>query len=126
MTYTQTVKLNNTIEVTSITVTTDAAGDFSGTVAVNGQIKKVALVIGTLTAAAVDTTLTDNVTLETIHAVTDAAASFAAYPKIQNVDSANSGIAGQYTETVIGTAKLVVADGGNAKTGTFYIYYTRL
>lgn len=126
MTYTQTVKLNNTIEVASIDITTDASGDFDGTVAVNGQIKKVALVIGTLTAGAVDTTLTDNVTLETVHAVTDAAANFAAYPKIQNVDAANSGIAGQYTETVVGTAKLVVADGGNVTSGTFYIYYTRL
>lgn len=126
MTYTQTVRLNNTIETTSIAITTDAAGDFSGTVAVNGQIRKVALVIGTLTGGAVDTTLTDNVTLETIHAVTNAAASFAAYPKIQNVDAANSGIAGQYTETVVGTAKLVVADGGNVASGTFYIYYTKL
>lgn len=126
MVYTNTVRLHNTIEVASITVTTDASGDFSGTVAVNGQIKKVALVIGTLTAGAVDTTLTDNVTLETIHAVTDAAASFAAYPIIQNVDAANSGVAGEYTESVIGTAKLVVADGGNVTTGTFYIYYTRL
>ena len=126
MVYTQTVKLNNTIEVASIAITTDASGDFTGTVDIDGQIKKVALVIGTLVAGAVDTTLTDNVTLETIHAVTNAAANFAAYPKIQNVDAANSGIAGQYTETVVGTAKLVVADGGNAKTGTLYIYYTRL
>lgn len=126
MVYTQTVKLNNTIEVASIAITTDASGDFTGTVEIDGQIKKVVLVIGTLVSGAVDTTLTDNITLETIHAVTNATANFAAYPKIQNVDAANSGIAGQYTETVVGTVKLVVADGGNTKTGTLYIYYTRL
>jgi len=123
-TYTETVRLHNTIEVASLAILCDGSGAFTGTVAVNGAIKKVAVLIGTL-AATSDFTLSDNVTLENVH-VKSSAANYAAYPKIQNVDSADSGISGQYAEPVVGTAKLVVAQGGAAGAGTLYIYYTRL
>ena len=120
------VRIANTIEVKSLTILTDASGDYTGTVAISGQIKKIALDIGTLTGGAVDVTLTDNVSLETIHTKSNIAASYASYPKIQNKDSSDNAITGQYVEPVVGTAKLVVAQGGNATTGTFYIYYTRI
>lgn len=123
MTYTETVKLNNTIEVASLAIATDSSGDFTGTVTINGAIKKVAVVYTDL-AATTDITLSDNTTLENVH-VKSSATSYAAYPKVENVSSADAGLT-VYAEPVIRILKCVVAQGGATKTGTLYVYYTRL
>lgn len=112
---------------TSITITT--AADGSATVysdKISGFIEMVGVVVGTLTTG-FDFTLTTETTLQTLLAETAPGDAEIFYPR-QLVNSAADGALGsqliQYGTPIANERiKCVVANGGNAKTGSLTIIY---
>lgn len=109
----------------SVTLTTDASGNCTAYSTVrDGRILGVYFSVGTLATTA-DVIMTCEATAEAIVTITDLAASATYYPRVQVHDETGTGA------TLDGTRKMrepvtvcqdrvkfVVAQGGNAKTGT--------
>lgn len=121
------------IKVEKITITTDAAGDttvYSGDFV--GLLHELIYVPGTLATGA-DLTITDDVTGAAIITITNGGtAAVRLAPRVPTVDATNA--ASLYADTgepvndrmaIVGRLKVVVAEGGNAKTGTLYIVWER-
>ncbi len=116
-------------------VTTDAGGDGTATAtrAVNGLLYAVQYVDGTLDATA-DITLsavnTDSDVDQTFLTITNGANDAWYLPRVPLHDAAGTAVTFDgsneiYGMAVInGTLKAVVAQGGNAKTGSVIVYYT--
>jgi hypothetical protein len=109
------------VRVKKITLTTDASGDLTTTKDIGMKIDKIFIDIGTL-ANTTDITITDNDSGEQVLALSNATADSVDYPRRQVDDNAGSAIASQYDRYSVGTIKIVVAQGGDTKTGYAYIY----
>jgi hypothetical protein len=115
------------IESDSVTLTTDASGDVTGyTRAMNGRIVAVQYTKDTY-ADGVDFTITNNTTAQGIWTDTNVNASEIVYPKQLNDDLAGADLTGVYQPVYLADekVKIVVAQGGNAKSGTFTVYVER-
>lgn len=116
----------------TVTITTDASGDAtSRTKPMCGLLQSIRYVAhgSTPFAAGVDFTITDDFTGAAILTVTDESGSATYYPRAAQVTVANAAAlyaaAGQAVLDkipILGQIKIVVAQGGNAKIGTFHIY----
>lgn len=113
------------------TVTTAADGTAAvDTAVINGVIESIVIDSGDLTAGAVDFTITDKDTGLTLLTITDKAAGVAAYPLRDNIcGQTGADIAAAATSTnvwsrmpIAGKAHIVVAGGGNVKTGKVYFF----
>lgn len=109
----------------SVTATTDASGDATVyTEAIRGTLVGVTYT-KTDFANGVDFTITTETTLRNVWVDTDVNASESVYPRSQVQDSAGANIAGVYDSIrcINERIKVVVAQGGNTKTGTFTVVY---
>lgn len=112
----------------AIPVTTDASGNATvySPSGVMGRIQAVAYVKGTFDNG-VDFTITLESTGESLWTDTDVNASEIVYP-VQKANLGGTGVASTITEVPIVAAndrvKIVIAQGGNAKTGTFILVVT--
>jgi len=102
-------------------VTTDADGAFTGYLDLSGRIDKIFLDVGTL-ATTVDFTITDNETGETILSKSNVTADAVFYVRVLVQDTNGANIANTYDISAVKTIKVVVAQGGNTKTGDVYFY----
>ena len=116
------------IEELILTGTSDATGDVTLTASqsVVGMLYAVEWVDGDL-ADGVDAVLSVTNTAsgvdQTVLTLTDANSDAWYYPRELADDNAGAALAATYTYPVInGTLKLVIASGGNAKTGGAYVY----
>lgn len=116
--------VKNRVGVMSIAITTDTSGDATETVLLNRKIEKILVKRGDLTSGAADVTITDNETAEGILALTNITGNTVDY--IRRLLDGNDGVAltTVYDKFVVKTLKIVIAAGGNAKTGTVDIYYS--
>lgn len=111
------------IGIVSFSITTDASGDADTTYTINKKLEKIFVQIGSLTSGAADVTITDNETGETILGLTNITANSTDYVRRAVDDTAGSAVVA-YDNFAVKTIKIVVADGGNAKTGTVDVYYS--
>lgn len=118
------------IERHVVEITTDAAGAGTGYTAVaNGCVHAIRYV-KTDYANGVDVTITTEVSGQAVLTWTDINSSDSSYPRAATNDVADVAslyaAAGEPVETLIPVAgeriKIVVAQGGDTKTGTFHIY----
>lgn len=118
------------MERLAVAITTDAAGDFTGhTKVTNGFVRAVRFVDTDLDATA-DITVTCGASGAAIVTLTNQAASTTVHPRQATHDTAGAASlyagAGEPVESDIPVAdetiKVVVAQGGNVKTGTLHIY----
>ncbi len=110
-----------------ISVTTDTAGDGS-TTALNllGKLYGVYWNKGTCDTG-VDITLStvQSETARNLLVVANADASKMYYPRtLQHLDTSGADLTSHTEPIIAGTAKLVIAQGGNAKTGAVTLFYT--
>lgn len=122
-------------------ITTDASGDYDSTddattcpqanISDNRMgpllLYAVEMVIGTLTSGAADVTLSMTDTLsgvdKTLLTLTNISANAWHYPQVLGSDNTGTALTGWYMKQVVeGTLKVVVASGGNVKTGTLIAY----
>lgn len=119
-------------EVQTVAITTDASGDFTGyTNVVNGRVLQVRLdVPGTDGLAATsDITITDENTGASILALTDQNGDGTWAPRQPThslagaaaLYAAGGTAVNDYVVVATSRIKVVVAQGGNAKTGTLYV-----
>lgn len=114
----------------TVAITTDAAGDFTGfTPIVNGSVQAVRFVDTDLDDTA-DITVTCGASGAAIVTLTNQAAAATFAPRQPTHDTAGAALlyaaGGTAVSTLIPVAdetiKVVVAQGGNVKTGTLHIY----
>ena len=116
------------VERHAVTITTDASGDGTGyTPTVTGQVLAI-VYAKTDYANGVDMTVTAESTGQAILALTDQNASGTFYPRQQVHGPTGAGLTLNGTQTVNepvavanDRAKIVVAQGGNTKSGTFHV-----
>lgn len=116
------------IKRVKVVITTDSGGAFTGyTESVEGLLQRVQLTlpVSAPLANTSDFTITEEDSGVQLLAKTDVAAAFAAYPRAPTHDSAGAAAlyaaAGQGVLTpfpILGRIKIVVAQGGDTKTGT--------
>jgi hypothetical protein len=113
----------------TVTITTDASGDGTGyTGAISGRVLGIRYV-KTDYADTVDFTITANTTGQAILTVANVTASATYYPRDQVHDTADGsaltmdGTRKMVAPVALGqdTVKIVVAAGGDTKSGTFYV-----
>lgn len=109
----------------AIPITTDASGDataFSNPI--EGTVREIRYAF-TDFAATADFTITDNDTATSLWTESNIAqVSTIRRPIVQAHDTNGVAVTGVYTEPVVtGTVKIVIAQGGAAKTGTFRVVY---
>lgn len=113
----------------TVTITTDASGDGTGyTGTVTGTIRSIRYV-KTDYATGVDMTITGETTGIAIVTLTNYDASGTVYPRAATHDTtgaaslyaAGGTAVNDHIPVVNERVKIVVAQGGNAKTGTFYV-----
>lgn len=112
----------------SVALTTDASGDVTGYASLPGGcfIEKIHIDLGTLASGAADVTITDNLTGESLLALTNISADSIDYVRrnVQGNDGAD--ISNEYDKFYVsGAVKIVVAQGGDTKTGTVNVYWSR-
>jgi len=119
-------KIRYPITKHTVTVTTDASGDFPEDVKVGGTIEKIMVDRNTLTSGAADITITDKVTGETILGLSNITADSIDYPRIvaQGNDGVDLDTAGDvcYVKPVADIITVTVAQGGDTKSGIIYIW----
>jgi hypothetical protein len=113
---------------------TNASGDFSIDVEAHGLIRAVGVVIGTL-ANTVDLTITDALTTAAVVAKTNIAASVRFQPKVLQQGATGADLAANAgppaidnvydSPAVFRNAHIVIAQGGDTKTGTLYLEIER-
>lgn len=109
----------------AVTVTTAADGSATGhTAAIRGKIIAVAYTKSDY-ADGVDFTITTETTLQNVWVDTNVNASETVYPKMLNDDTAGSDLTAIYDHVRVFNerVKIVIAQGGNTKSGTFTVYY---
>lgn len=107
-----------------VTVTTDASGD--ATVYSDPIAGKLHAIIYKKTdfADTADFTITDEDTTASLWTQANVTASVTKYPRLIAQAAAGTDLTGWYVEPVVtGRAKVVVAQGGDTKTGTFRFVY---
>jgi len=107
----------------TVTVTTDAAGDAEEySVVVNGRVLEIVYTKSDF-AAGVDFTITTESTAQNLWVEADVNASKVCRPRPLCQDAAGADLAAEYSPVVVAEEriKIVVANGGNAKNGTFQI-----
>lgn len=109
----------------TIPVTTDAGGAATATrVGLHGRVLKCAVDAGDMTAGAVDVTITDDLSGSAIAAFTNVTGKVVIYPTVIPTTTAGAALAtaGPVANPVLsGRVKVVVAQGGNVKSGTVYV-----
>jgi len=118
----------NSDGMVALNITTDAAGDYTGTTeVVSGKTINAVRFVNVDLAATSDFTITENETGQTILTLTDQNGSTTKYPA-SSLQAAvgGSGLVGVYSRISIGHSaiKVVVAQGGDTKTGTIYFLLT--
>lgn len=110
-----------------IPVTTDAGGAATETrIGVHGDVLSVTFDSGDMTTGTVDCTVTDDLTGAAIASFTDQATATKAkrYPKVvptQPNGTALTTAGPAVSPTLSGRVKVVIAQGGNVKSGTVYV-----
>ena len=102
-----------------VTLTTAIGGAATGyTSAFTGFFHTIAVDKGDL-AVTSDITITNETTGEAIVTLTDVATDKAVHPRVLQQDAVGVNVAGEYTDVFVnGRVKIVVAQGGDAKSGT--------
>lgn len=112
----------------AIPILTDAGGAATvySTKPMDGELVMLRVAIGTLSAGAVDLTITDNVSGAAILTITNLAASTDFFPRGAAVNPSNAAITNSFVKIpVTGSIKVVVAQGGAAATGTVHCWVER-
>jgi hypothetical protein len=120
----QLVARQQRIQRVGITLTTAADGSctaYSAT-AVAGLVIGYAYVRGDLDNATTDITVTEEDTAAALLTLTNVTASARYRPRVATHDVTGSATGALDAPAVVGRIKVVVAQGGNAKTGTLYVY----
>jgi hypothetical protein len=104
---------------------TDASGDFSVDVTLQGLVKGIGLVIGTLANTA-DLTITDKLTGAAIFSKSNVSANALYQPKaipvgVTGTALNTAGDVAYESPACLRTMHIVVAQGGDTKTGTLYV-----
>ncbi len=110
----------------TIPVTTDAGGAATATrVGLNGRVLSVIFDSGNMTDTTVDCTVTDDLSGAAIATFTNQATATKAkrYPMVPALQPDGTALAvPKATETTVtGRVKVVIAQGGNVKSGTVYV-----
>lgn len=117
-----------TFEAIYIPVTTDSGGAASETKAtdVNGFIYAIDLKLGTLASGAADVTVSVTNTPDgvdrTLLTLTNVAANARYFPRELEDDNAGADATNRLMNLAVGRLKVVVAQGGNTKSGAVTVY----
>lgn len=109
-----------------IPVTTDAGGAATATrTGVNGEVDSVSFDSGDMTTGTVDCTVTDDVTGAAVATFTDQATATIAkrYPRVVGTQPGGGALTTLLSvkPTISGRVKVVIAQGGNVKSGVVYV-----
>lgn len=105
-----------------VSLTTDVAGNASVEIRLYGVIVGLGIRIGTLSTP--DITVTDGLTGASVFAKTGIATDLRVQPRVLVQDSAGDNIATTYDKAVVtGVLRVVVAGGGNVKSGEIVVVH---